>query len=168
MPRSTLFLLYNTTSRIMTWHGRSSFLVYLVYYQSYSFIIPEGPSQILSTCRWVANLAPCNHSYSLPLYSSSNLNHSSYISSTIYFPTLPRLMKLIINTSQLRFGGATQVAYSLITEFKRFPHISFHVFLGTGVALIDKSTFPDNFVFMIPSSIVPIFLRHVEHNRLSC
>lgn len=57
-------------------------------------------------------------------------------------------MRLIINTSVLRFGGAVQVATSLINECRKFPLNEYHVILGEGVrSAIDITAFPSNFFF---------------------
>lgn len=57
-------------------------------------------------------------------------------------------MRLLINTSILRFGGAVQVALSLIHECRAYPEHEFHVVVGSGVgAVLDESAFPDNFHF---------------------
>ncbi|QKK02926.1 MAG: glycosyltransferase family 4 protein [Pseudomonadota bacterium] len=57
-------------------------------------------------------------------------------------------MRLMINTSVVRFGGATQVAASLIEECRRFDQNEYHVVLGTGVGtILKRADFPENFVF---------------------
>ena len=57
-------------------------------------------------------------------------------------------MKLIINTATLRFGGAIQVALSLIQECRHFPDHEYHVFVGGGVGQsLNKREFPANFHF---------------------
>ena len=57
-------------------------------------------------------------------------------------------MKLLINTSLLRFGGAVQVALSFIHECRNHPQHQYHVVVGTGVGAILKPTgFPANFYF---------------------
>ena len=57
-------------------------------------------------------------------------------------------MRLLINTSKLRFGGAVQVALSFIYECRRYEQHEFHVVVGPGVdAVLDPSDFPANFQF---------------------
>jgi glycosyltransferase involved in cell wall biosynthesis len=57
-------------------------------------------------------------------------------------------MKIIINTSKLRFGGALQVALSLIYECRAFPENEYHVFVGQGLRKsLKEEDFPDNFFF---------------------
>ena len=57
-------------------------------------------------------------------------------------------MRLLINTSLLRFGGAVQVALSFIRECRSFDEHEYHVVLGSGVgAAIDQADFPSNFHF---------------------
>jgi glycosyltransferase involved in cell wall biosynthesis len=57
-------------------------------------------------------------------------------------------MKLLVNTSLLRFGGATQVAASFLIEARSFPEHEYHVALGPGVAsIIAPEKFPENFNF---------------------
>ncbi len=57
-------------------------------------------------------------------------------------------MKLIINTSSMRFGGAVQVALSFIQECMNFPEYEYHVFVGEGVAKsLRREEFPSNFHF---------------------
>ncbi len=54
----------------------------------------------------------------------------------------------MINTSILRFGGAVQVALSLIHECRAHPEHEYHVVVGSGVgAVLDEDDFPDNFHF---------------------
>lgn len=57
-------------------------------------------------------------------------------------------MKLVINTSHQRFGGAVQVALSFINECKHFPEHEYHVWIGIGLrkSLITED-FPNNFYF---------------------
>ena len=53
-------------------------------------------------------------------------------------------MRLLINTSMLRFGGAVQVALSFIHECRLFTQNEFHVILGPGVgAVLDPADFPE-------------------------
>lgn len=57
-------------------------------------------------------------------------------------------MKLVINTSIQRFGGAIQVALSFIYECIQFPENEYHVFVGPGVGKsLNESDFPSNFTF---------------------
>ena len=57
-------------------------------------------------------------------------------------------MRLLINTSKLRFGGAVQVALSFIHECRQFDRHEYHVVVGPGVgAVLDRSEFPENFHF---------------------
>lgn len=57
-------------------------------------------------------------------------------------------MRLLINTSKLRFGGAVQVAASFVEECRAHDEHEYHVVLGPGVgAVLDPTTFPDNFRF---------------------
>ena len=57
-------------------------------------------------------------------------------------------MRLLINTSKLRFGGAVQVALSFIHECRVHEQHEYHVVLGPGVeAVLDQADFPDNFHF---------------------
>jgi glycosyltransferase involved in cell wall biosynthesis len=54
----------------------------------------------------------------------------------------------MINTAVLRFGGAVQVALSLIHQFRAFDNHQFHIALGSGVGkYIDPDEFPKNFHF---------------------
>jgi hypothetical protein len=57
-------------------------------------------------------------------------------------------MKIAINTSHQRFGGAIQVALSFINECKAFTQHEFFVWVGPGVrkSLIEAE-FPTNFHF---------------------
>lgn len=57
-------------------------------------------------------------------------------------------MKLIINTSRLRYGGACQVAISLINECRKFPENEYHVLLGSGInKSLSRNLFNANFHF---------------------
>ena len=57
-------------------------------------------------------------------------------------------LRLLVNTSKLRFGGAVQVALSFIQECRQFSQHEYHVVLGPGVgALLDPVEFPSNFHF---------------------
>ncbi|HKL22577.1 MAG TPA: glycosyltransferase family 4 protein [Tichowtungia sp.] len=57
-------------------------------------------------------------------------------------------MKLLINTSLLRFGGAVQAALSFIHECRQHDGHEYHVVLGPGVgAVLDTAEFPGNFEF---------------------
>jgi len=57
-------------------------------------------------------------------------------------------MRLLINTSMLRFGGAVQVALSFIHECRAHDQHEYHVVVGPGVgAVLDPAEFPGNFHF---------------------
>ena len=57
-------------------------------------------------------------------------------------------MRLLINTSKLRFGGAVQVALSFIHECRKHDQHEYHVVVGPGVgAVLDPADFPENFHF---------------------
>ena len=57
-------------------------------------------------------------------------------------------MRLLVNTSQLRFGGAVQVALSFIHESRRHEHHQYHVVVGPGIgAVLNPADFPANFSF---------------------
>lgn len=57
-------------------------------------------------------------------------------------------MRLLINTSNLRFGGAVQVALSFVHECRRHDEHEYHVALGPGVGtVLDPGDFPGNFHF---------------------
>lgn len=57
-------------------------------------------------------------------------------------------MKIIINTTNLKIGGALQVAISFIYEAIHFSENIYHVFLSpTMDKEIDRSVFPRNFMF---------------------
>src|SRR6056297_2141421 len=57
-------------------------------------------------------------------------------------------MRLLINTSLLRFGGAVQVALSFIHECRAYDENEYHVVLGPGVgAVLDPADFSGNFHF---------------------
>lgn len=57
-------------------------------------------------------------------------------------------MKLIINTSVLRFGGAVQGAASFINACRHFPENEYYIFAGLGIKkVLDVNEFPDNFYF---------------------
>lgn len=57
-------------------------------------------------------------------------------------------MKIVINTSHQRFGGAVQVALSFINECLKFPEHDFHIWVGPGVAKsLVTSDFTPNFSF---------------------
>src|SRR6056297_2584465 len=57
-------------------------------------------------------------------------------------------MRILINTSMLRFGGAVQVALSFIHECRRHDQHEYHVVLGPGVrASLESGRFPGNFQF---------------------
>ncbi len=57
-------------------------------------------------------------------------------------------MRILINTSKLRFGGAIQVALSFIYECRNFTEHEYHVFVGSGVGKsLREEDFPGNFFF---------------------
>lgn len=57
-------------------------------------------------------------------------------------------MKIVINTSHQRFGGAIQVALSFIYECRNFPQNDYYVWVGEGVAnTLKEDEFPSNFHF---------------------
>lgn len=57
-------------------------------------------------------------------------------------------MKIAINTSHQRFGGAIQVALSFINECKNFQQHEFYVWVGPGVRKsLKEDEFPKNFHF---------------------
>ncbi|MEA2018500.1 MAG: glycosyltransferase [Campylobacterota bacterium] len=57
-------------------------------------------------------------------------------------------MKIIINTTNLKGGGAVQVAVSFIYEAIKFTSNEYHVFLSpVMIKEIKKELFPDNFIF---------------------
>lgn len=57
-------------------------------------------------------------------------------------------MKIIINSSKQRFGGAIQVVLSFVYECINYPEHEYHIFVGQGLAKsIDKNDFPNNFKF---------------------
>lgn len=57
-------------------------------------------------------------------------------------------MKIAINSSHQRFGGAIQVALSFINECRDFPQHEFYVWVGPGVRKsLKEEEFPSNFHF---------------------
>lgn len=57
-------------------------------------------------------------------------------------------MKIVINTTNLKVGGALQVAISFIYECMNFTDNEYHVLLSpTMLKEIDSSVFPKNFIF---------------------
>ncbi len=57
-------------------------------------------------------------------------------------------MRILVNTSKLRFGGAIQVALSFIYECRNYSEHEYHVLVGQGVAKsLQKDEFPSNFHF---------------------
>ena len=61
---------------------------------------------------------------------------------------IPIVMRLLINTSLLRFGGAVQVALSFIHECRRHDRNEYHVVVGSGVgSVLNPDDFPGNFHF---------------------
>ena len=75
-------------------------------------------------------------------------------------------MKIAINTSHQRFGGAIQVALSFINECKAFTQHEFFVWVGPGVrkSLIEAE-FPTNFHFEHFDFGVISFKKTFEINR---
>lgn len=58
------------------------------------------------------------------------------------------IMKIAINSSHQRFGGAIQVALSFINECRNFPQHDFYVWVGPGVRKsLKEDEFPANFHF---------------------
>ena len=58
------------------------------------------------------------------------------------------IMKIAINSSHQRFGGAIQVALSFINECRNFPQHDFYVWIGPGVRKsLKEEEFPVNFHF---------------------
>ena len=54
----------------------------------------------------------------------------------------------MINIAVLRFGGAVQVALSLISQFREFDKHQFHIALGSGVGkYVDPDEVPKFFHF---------------------
>lgn len=59
-------------------------------------------------------------------------------------------MKIIINTSNLKTGGALQVAISFIYECINFTENEYHVFLSPSMEKeVEQNKFPNNFIFYI-------------------
>ena len=57
-------------------------------------------------------------------------------------------MKIAINSSHQRFGGAIQVALSFINECRHFTQHEFYVWVGPGVRKsLKEEEFPANFHF---------------------
>jgi len=57
-------------------------------------------------------------------------------------------MRILINSSLLRFGGAVQVALSVIEECRRHYQHEYHLVVGPGVAsVLSREDFGDNFRF---------------------
>tara|TARA_Y100000385_G_scaffold291805_1_gene372558 strand:+ start:2817 stop:3932 length:1116 start_codon:yes stop_codon:yes gene_type:complete len=57
-------------------------------------------------------------------------------------------MKVLINSSHQRFGGAVQVAISFLNECKHFTEHEYIVCMGPGISkIIDVNAFPSNFTF---------------------
>ena len=79
-------------------------------------------------------------------------------------------MKIVINTSVQRFGGAIQVALSFINECIGFADHEYHVWIGPGVKKSLKTDqFPDNFYFYYfdfgEISLTKIFLIQHELSK---
>lgn len=61
-------------------------------------------------------------------------------------------MRILVNTSNLRFGGAVQVAFSLICELRARSEYEYHIIVGPGIAsVLDPNLFSDNFHFYYKS-----------------
>jgi glycosyltransferase involved in cell wall biosynthesis len=57
-------------------------------------------------------------------------------------------MNILINTSNLKVGGAIQVALSIIDELRNFPEHNYTIVLAPAISnQIDTSIFPSNFSF---------------------
>jgi len=57
-------------------------------------------------------------------------------------------MHVLVNTSNLKVGGALQVAYSIIEELAGFPEHSYTIVLSPALsAQVDTLSFPSNFTF---------------------
>jgi glycosyltransferase involved in cell wall biosynthesis len=75
-------------------------------------------------------------------------------------------MKFIINTTNIKVGGALQVSYSLLHQLRLFKQHEYYVFVSPQLnEVIDKSTFPSNFHFYHfhnnpTSSIKDLFTFH--------
>jgi glycosyltransferase involved in cell wall biosynthesis len=64
--------------------------------------------------------------------------------------SLKNKMKIIINTTNLKLGGALQVAISFIYECIEFRENEYHVFLSPSmVREVEQNIFPANFIFYI-------------------
>ena len=75
-------------------------------------------------------------------------------------------MKIAINSSHQRFGGAIQVALSFINECKNFPQHEFYVWVGPGIRKsLNEDEFPANFHFEHFDSGVLSFKKSFEINR---
>jgi glycosyltransferase involved in cell wall biosynthesis len=75
-------------------------------------------------------------------------------------------MKIAINTSHQRFGGAIQVALSFINECKNFSQHEFYVWVGPGVRKsLNEEKFPANFHFENFDFGVLSFKKSFELNR---
>lgn len=69
-------------------------------------------------------------------------------------------MRILINTSLLRFGGPVQVALSIINECRLYSQHEFHVVLGPGPGtVLEQSEFPNNFRFYFKSFGVMNWLK---------
>ena len=57
-------------------------------------------------------------------------------------------MKIAINSSHQRFGGAIQVALSFLSECRAYAQHEFFVWVGPGVReSLNEDEFPTNFYF---------------------
>lgn len=57
-------------------------------------------------------------------------------------------MRLILNATNLKQGGALQVTCSVLEQFKLFPENQYHVFLSPQLTgYVDLDNFPENFTF---------------------
>lgn len=75
-------------------------------------------------------------------------------------------MKIVINSSHQRFGGAIQVALSFINECKRFSEHEFYVWVGSGVRKsLKEEEFPSNFHFEHYDFGVISFKKTFEINK---
>lgn len=75
-------------------------------------------------------------------------------------------MKIAINSSHQRFGGAIQVALSFINECRNFPQHEFYVWVGPGVRKsLKEEEFPANFHFEHFDFGVINFKKTFEINR---
>lgn len=58
-------------------------------------------------------------------------------------------MRIVINSSIQRFGGAIQVVLSFVNECKNFPDNDYIIWVGPGLRpLLNEKSFPQNFTFV--------------------